>query len=109
MVYRIHFETKGSYWCIQFKSLWALRWDTAMEEVPVEGSEQSMALRATTLRVKRFETYDAAVEHVEQSGIDAAYDQRVSKTRSSAMQTDLMNFPIPKGYVLMEDPRNRRE
>ena len=109
MVYRIHFETRGSYWCIQFKTLWALRWDTAMEEVPVEPTEQSTAPRTSTLRVKRFETYDAAVKHVEQSGIDAAYDQRVSKTRGSALQADLLNIPIPKGYVLMEDPRNRRE
>lgn len=65
MKFRIHYETEGAYWCIQFSHL-GLFWRTAVEH---------RALGERT--VLRFPTFDEADAYVVSSGIESAYTQWV--------------------------------
>lgn len=98
MVYRIHFETKGSYWCIQFRKL--LSWKTAMLPTDVSATGKAMAFTPMT-----FETYDAACEYVSSHGIETAYNKRTAKTAYNPISSGMRDYPVPLGYRLVQDVR----
>lgn len=59
-MYRIHFEPKGAYWCIQFRKYMVL-WVTTTE------------ISAGKPTVKRFTSYGEAQTFVNAQGLDQAY------------------------------------
>lgn len=65
MKFRIHYETAGAYWCIQF-SRWGFKWKTATE---YRGCDE--------WNILRFKSFDEADAYVVSSGIESAYAQWV--------------------------------
>ena len=68
MYYRIHFEPKGAFWCVQM-SRWGLFWATAADPKPT-GDEPTVSFPP-----KRFETFDAAERYTKDVGLDRVYDR----------------------------------
>lgn len=66
-MFRIHFEPRGGYWCIQFLR-WGLFWVTVTPD----------SVASLSNARKRFSTFDEACQYVEETGIDRAYQCRES-------------------------------
>ncbi len=79
MYYRIHFEPKGGYWCIQFQSGF-LFWKTVQATVP---SAEGGPVETTT--VLKFKNLREAEEYAAATGIDSAYHRTCTKTTRSAV------------------------
>jgi hypothetical protein len=94
MVYRIHFETKGSYWCIQFKKL--LGWKTAEEAMPSDTDKKVLA-------PKTFDSFEDAEKYAATSGIDKAYTRHCVKSAPSynPITSGARSYPVPEGYQLV--------
>ena len=68
-VYRIYFQSKGAYWCIQFHSLFG--WKTVQREHEGPGTPTHTPLR--------FDSYKAAQGYVQATGIAEAYPLALTK------------------------------
>ena len=64
MFFRIHFEPKGSFWCIQFQRFY-IYWETAMT-IDAELDKPT---------VMKFKNYNEAMDYVKDQGIDRVYTQ----------------------------------
>lgn len=70
-MFRIFFEPKGAYWCIQF-----LRWGCFW--VTVKGGVRKTNTEEVLLSILRFDTHDDAEKYAAERGIDQAYPQQES-------------------------------
>lgn len=98
MLYRIHFEPIGGFWCIQFsRPLFGWRSLT----VGVQDKENSPL---TNQEVVRFDTFDKAEAYVKERGIDKAYDRRASRGLASALSAGgMVPVQVPPGYRLVPE------
>lgn len=64
-MFRIHYEPKGGYWCVQFHR-WGFFWVTVRTR---EGA-------GSPLLVKEFPAFSEALKYVEEQGIDEVYRDR---------------------------------
>ena len=94
MIYRIHFNAKKAYWCIQFSRV-GIFWETVSTDRigPVNSRKQEQV---------EFLNYDQAETYVKDMGIDKAYDRRQTRGFSSAIHSGLMNYSIPQGWKLVQ-------
>lgn len=83
MYYRIHFEPKGAFWCVQV-SRWGLCWETATDPKPTSDGP------AVVFEPKRFETIDAAETYTKKVGLDKAY------IRSCCQPVQYVATPVPR-------------
>lgn len=90
-MYRIHFEPKGAFWCIQFMK-YNLFWETVT--TITEGQEG--------IHPVKFESFAEAEKYGVMRGIDSAYDRRMTKDPSSAVAAGVANYPVPRGWRLVE-------
>lgn len=70
MKYRIHFESRGAYWAVQFSGVVGLWWRSVCGYSD-EPSEETPS--GKSFGVLKFKTYDEAVAFVVDKGIDKAY------------------------------------
>lgn len=71
MKYRIHFEPKGAFWCIQFQRS-VLGWRTVTEVKPTGDGPTHKE------EIVKFETYENAESYVAERGLDKAYSRQAS-------------------------------
>lgn len=92
-VYRIHFQSKGAYWCVQFHSLFG--WKTVQQEHEGPGTPTHTPLR--------FDSYKAAQEYVQATGIAEAYPLAPNKMSYLAEVSTAAQavYPVPEGYKLV--------
>lgn len=79
MKYRIHFEPKGAYWCIQFMR-WELFWQSVKGyyRIPphVQINEREPKEGEMTYGILKFDNIEEAETYVRERGIDKAYARR---------------------------------
>ena len=80
MFFRIHFEPKGSFWCIQFQRFY-MYWESAMTSDNV----------GTPIAVMKFNNYDEALTYVKEQGIDRVYSQ-VNRIESPSQLVELSDI-----------------
>lgn len=88
IIYRIHFEPEGAYWCIQFQRF--LTFWTPVRSRAVEGGSQTTAGAVLT-----FDDLAAAESYVSTVGIDRAYHRAQTKNLISAVQANAVQGELP--------------
>lgn len=79
-MFRIHFEPKGGYWCIQFL-VWWFFWVTV--KTPKTHDDQKVG---KSLVVAQFDSYELACAYVEKKGIDVTYQYKDNSSLLTAAQ-----------------------
>lgn len=95
MVYRIHFEPNGAYWCLQF-SVYGLFWktvSTSTKEPNVPQGEQPLV----------FKTYTEVEEYVAKKGINKAYMLHDNVGYLQTVASGAINFNVPHGWKMIRD------
>lgn len=94
MIYRIHFEAKGAYWCIQMLK-YGVFWTTVMR--PTSG------LRGQVLDLEpiTFDTFKETEDYVDSIGLSEAYDRRPTKGFLSSLSSGHAHYEVPDGYRLV--------
>lgn len=76
-MFRIHFQVKGAYWCIQFSVFHGLFWRTVrVIQAPSHdetGNERPATEPDKVERDLRFNTYEDALAYADERGLSRAY------------------------------------
>lgn len=94
-MFRIHFQPRGGFWCVQFERF-GLFWETVQVSVSVEGSKPR-------LEPLKFDTYEAADTYVVEKGIDQIY--RCRSGEPPALQLSATHTPVTQEFPLRNRPR----
>ena len=100
MSYRIHFEPKGAYWCVQMQVYWFF-WRTVEHEVLVKTNSGSPLV----MEPVKFDTYEGAAEYVRGIGLNMAYREAVSMFSTVPAGQGYQPEPYP---AIMRTPPARR-
>ncbi len=80
-MFRIHFQPRGGFWCIQFL-VWGLFWATV--RVPKLNNAPKVS---SSLVVAQFDSYESACTYVEEKGIDVAYQYKDNSSMMAAVSS----------------------
>lgn len=98
-MFRIHFEPKGGFWCVQFERM-GFFWVTV--RVPSEAPPAPNNKGKPALEVLRFKSYEEAEAYVREKGLDFIYRCRSGEPPSVVFQEP---YPAQKMRFSPQDLR----